>query len=110
MNGGSVVVFDIGNANKEHIANAREVIRKNILKAMKDDAIKEAEQLDKLMLLKMGENYLSLREAADELCEAAKRLKRGRNSRIAKAVRAYEAHRRLEFRVPNPLNPGTERL
>lgn len=107
---GSVVVFEIGNANKEHIANAREVIRKKILEAMQDDAIKETEQLDKLMLLKMGENYLSLREAADELCETAKRLKRGRNSRIAKAIRAYEVHRRLEVRVPNPLNPSVEQL
>ena len=82
MNGGSVLVYDVGSMNKDQIAEAIDILKKKLHDLVLDDMMKESERTERLVLLEMGANYLTLREAADELCEAAKSPRKGRKQRI----------------------------
>lgn len=91
-----VIKFELKELSKDLTSDVLARLDEKMKKVITDVAIAEAERQERVVMLAMGKNYLTLRKAADALYEAAQHPIRNRKA-LKKALANYSSERNLEI-------------
>jgi len=85
-----VIKFELKELSKDLTSDVLARLDEKMKKVITDVAIAEAERQERVVMLAMGKNYLTLRKAADALYEAAQHPIRNRKA-LKKALADYKS-------------------